>query len=151
MYSIEEFDKIKTKILKYVLYKKRTEKEIRLKFREENQDMLDDAIEYLKEAKYIDDMNYIERSINEFMNLKNLSKKEIEYKLMSKGIDKNLLETYMIKNSESIEEYEKESAKKIAIKKHFSGEEIENIKQMLIKKGYQYESINEAIDELEDI
>ena len=32
MYSIEEFDKQKTKILKYIMYKKRTENEIRIKF-----------------------------------------------------------------------------------------------------------------------
>ena len=32
MYSIEEFDKTKTKILKYIMYKKRTENEIRIKF-----------------------------------------------------------------------------------------------------------------------
>jgi len=32
VYSIEEFDREKTKVLKYVLYKKRTEKEIRQKF-----------------------------------------------------------------------------------------------------------------------
>ena len=51
MYSIEEFDKIKTKILKYVFYKKRTEKEIRQKFNQENEDMLDDAIAYLKNCK----------------------------------------------------------------------------------------------------
>ena len=32
MYTIEEFDEQKTKILKYILYKKRTEQEIRTKF-----------------------------------------------------------------------------------------------------------------------
>ena len=56
MYNPEEFDKQKTKVLKYILYKKRTENEIRTKFItsiEEN--LLEDIIEYLKEAKYIDD------------------------------------------------------------------------------------------------
>ena len=32
MYTIEEFDKEKTRILKYILYKKRTEQEIRNKY-----------------------------------------------------------------------------------------------------------------------
>ena len=31
MYTIEEFDKGKTKILKYILYKKRSENEVRRK------------------------------------------------------------------------------------------------------------------------
>ena len=61
MYTIEEFDKEKTKVLKYVLYKKRTEQEIKRKFQKEiNENMLEDIIEYLKEAKYIDDSEFIE-------------------------------------------------------------------------------------------
>ena len=32
MYTIEEFDKEKTKVLKYIIYKKRSEQEIRNKF-----------------------------------------------------------------------------------------------------------------------
>ena len=56
MYTVEEFDKEKTKVLKYVLYKKRSENEIRKKFENEiEQNLLEDIIEYLKEAKYIDD------------------------------------------------------------------------------------------------
>ena len=56
MYTIEEFDKEKTKILKYILYKKRSESEIRNKFSKEmDENLLEDIIEYLKEAKYIDD------------------------------------------------------------------------------------------------
>ena len=49
MYSIEEFDKAKTKILRYILYKRRTEQEVRTKFKNDIQEeMLDDAIQYLK-------------------------------------------------------------------------------------------------------
>ena len=52
MYSLEEFDKAKTKILRYILYKKRTENEVRTKFKNDiDEEMLEDAIEYLKEAK----------------------------------------------------------------------------------------------------
>ena len=35
MYTVEEFDKEKTKVLKYVLYKKRSENEVRKKFENE--------------------------------------------------------------------------------------------------------------------
>ena len=35
MYTIEEFDKAKTKILKYIIYKKRSENEIRRKYEKE--------------------------------------------------------------------------------------------------------------------
>ena len=70
MYTIEEFDKQKTKVFKYIIYKKRTEQEIRNKYRTTIQeDMLEDIIEYLKEAKYIDDNDFIERQVNEYINL----------------------------------------------------------------------------------
>ena len=40
--KLEEFDKLKTKVLKYIMYKKRTEQEIRRKFLNiEDQDMLE--------------------------------------------------------------------------------------------------------------
>ena len=85
MYTIEEFDKAKTKVLKYILYKKRSEKEIRNKFSAQiEENLLDDIIEYLKEAKYINDKEYIEKTVNEFIALKNLSIKEIKYKLFIK-------------------------------------------------------------------
>ena len=147
MYSPEEFDKTKTKILKYILYKKRSENEIRNKFSssvEEN--LLDDIIEYLKEAKYIDDNLYIEKTINNFMILKNLSIKEIKYKLLSKGLDKKQIEDYVYNNKEELEEYETKSARNIIYKKSSAMDEQE-IKEYLLKKGYKIESINQAIEE----
>jgi len=42
--EFKEFDKLKTKVLKYVLYKKRTEYEVRQKFSNEDNDMFEDVI-----------------------------------------------------------------------------------------------------------
>ena len=117
MYSIEEFDKTKTKILKYIMYKKRTENEIRIKFNTIDEDLLEDSIEYLKEAGYINDKNYIERAVAEFKNLKNMSIKEIIYKLYSKGIKRDVLEDYISEHIDELEEYEKQSAQNIINKK----------------------------------
>ena len=95
MYSVEEFDREKTKILKYIMYKKRTEKEIIQKFSSTiEKDMLEDIIEELKENGYINDKLYIQKAVTEYMSLQNLSIKEIEYKLYSKGISNDIIETY---------------------------------------------------------
>ena len=150
MYTIEEFDKEKTKVLKYVIYKKRTEREIRTKFKsivEEN--MLEDILEELKENGYISDESYIERAVNEFMALKNLSIKEIKYKLISKGISSNLVEDYVQKHEEELNEYEQKSADNIVLKKSVNMDETE-IKQYLIKKGYAEEHIKNAIEKIEE-
>ena len=140
MYTVEEFDREKTKVLKYILYKKRTEQEVRRKFSSTiNEDMLEDIIEYLKEAKYIDDNEFISKTINNYIALKNSSIKELEYKLLSKGLDKKDIDNYI---------YEIKSAKNIFYKKSTSMEEQE-IVQYLLKKGYKMENIKEAIEQTE--
>ena len=56
-YTIQEFDNIKTKMLKYIMYKKRTEKEVRQKFSSSvDEILLDDVIENLKELGYINEI-----------------------------------------------------------------------------------------------
>lgn len=146
-YNVEEFDKAKTKVMNYIMYKKRTEYEVRNKFSktlEEN--LLNDIIEYIKEAGYLSDKEYIKRAISEFKALNNLSRKEVRYKLYSKGIDNSLIEDYFSENSDELYEYELKSAKNIFIKKQNTMDE-EDIKNYLRKKGFREDSIKEAIEE----
>lgn len=147
MYTIEEFDKGKTKVLKYILYKKRSENEIRTKFSKEmEENLLEDIIEYLKEAKYIDDKEYIRKTVNNYIALKNLSQRELKYKLLAKGLNKNDIEDYIYDNKEELEEYEIKSAGNIIYKKSTTLEK-EEIKQYLLKKGYKTENIRKAMEE----
>ena len=143
MEKLEEFDKLKTKVLKYVLYKKRSEAEVRRKFSDANDEMLDEIIQNLSENGYINDNSYIEKAVQEFMRLKDMSIKEIEYKLLSKGINKYKIENYISENREALLEYEQKSAKHIFIKKQTIMEE-DNIIQYLKKKGYLSETIKLA-------
>ena len=129
MYTIEEFDRAKTQVLKYVMYKKRTLQEVKNKFAsilEEN--LLEDVLQELQEIGYINDEQYIERAVNEYRALKNLSIKEIKYKLMAKGINAGEWESYYAKHKEDLQEYERKSAENIVLKKMSSMEEME-IKQ----------------------
>ena len=147
MYTIEEFDEQKTKVLKYIIYKKRSEQEIRNKFSKTiDENMLEDIIEYLKEAGYINDKEFIEKTINNFKLLKNLSIKEMKYKLLAKGLDKDDIEDYFYENKEELEEYEIKSASNIIYKKVGSMEQ-EEIKQYLLKKGYKKDNINKAFED----
>ena len=142
-YSIEEFDRAKTKVMNYIMYKKRTEYEVKNKFSktiEEN--LLHDIIEYVKEAGYLSDNEYIERAVSEFKVLNNLSRKDVSYKLYSKGVSKNLIEDYFSENQEELYEYELQSAKNIFNKKKNTMCE-EEIKNYLRKKGYKEDIIKE--------
>ena len=134
MYSIEEFDELKTKVLKYIMFKKRTELEIKRKFANiENQDLLEDVIEELKEIGYINDESYIQKTVNEYIKLNNLSLKELKYKLMTKGLNGDLIDDYIYNHSDELEQYEINSAKTILLKKQNSMEE-EKLIQYLLKK-----------------
>ena len=148
MLNIEELEKkdnLKTKILKYIMYKKRTEEEVKRKFGNiDDHELLEELIDELKENGYINDNNYIERAIAEFINLKNLSLKELKYKLLSKGLKKNLIDDYFSQKSDELEDYEINSAKNIILKKKNSMEE-QDLIQFLLKKGYKIENIKQAI------
>ena len=151
MYTIEQFDQEKTKILKYILYKKRTEQEIRQKFTHTiDSNMLEDIIEDLKEKNYINDTEFMDKQVKDFINLKNLSIKELQYKLIAKGLNKNKVEDYIEENREDLQEYEIKSAEKIFCKKLMTMDQQE-IKQYLLKKGYQLDHINRAIEKLESL
>lgn len=147
---VAEYDKLKTKVLKYIIYKKRTENEIKQKFSSViEEEILEDIIEELKENGYIDDSNYIDRAVQEFIVLKNMSIKEIKYKLFAKGLSNDIIDEYISNHIDDLTAFEIQSAKNIFYKKQMTMEE-EEIKQFLLKKGYMMESIKEALNEVEE-
>ena len=107
---------------------------------------VDDVIEYLKEAKYIDDQEYIEKIISNFKILKKMSIMELKYKLQAKGLNKDLIEEYIYRNKEELIEYEINSAEKIILRKE---KEKTEIVAYLMKKGYKRENINKAFERIE--
>ena len=148
MYSIEEFDKQKTRVLKYIMYQKRTKEQIIQKISKDIDDnILEDVIAYLEEAGYINHIEYIGKAIKQYILLNTLSIKEIKYKLMQKGLNANNIDDYICENIDELEEYEASSAKKILLKKS-NNIDIDLAKQYLKKKGYKEESIKKAIEEL---
>ena len=145
----EKIDKLRNKMLKYIMYKKRSEEEVRKKFAEEDEILVEDAIEHFKELGYINDREYIDRAVKEFIALKNLSIKEVVYKISQKGIRKSLVDDYVCKNKVDMLEYEISSAKAIIVKKQRDNDEHE-IRNYLYKKGYMSESINIAFDDINE-
>ncbi len=146
MYSIEEFEKEKAKVMNYIMYKKRTIQEVKNKFQSTIQkDLLCDIIEYVKEAGYLNEKDYVKRAVNEFMALKTLSIREMQYKLYQKGVPKDLIEDYFYEYTDEMEEYEKASAQKIVGKKQATLEN-EEIRNYLMKKGYKERIIKEVLE-----
>ena len=134
--ELEEFEKQKTKVMNYIMYKKRTEFEVKQKFSKAiDEDTLEKIIDYIKEAGYLNDKDYIDRTVNEIMALKNLSIFEIKNKLYTKGISRNDIEDYIYEHRDELEEYERNSRENIIAKKSSSMTEQE-IENYLYKKGF---------------
>ena len=139
---LERIDKLKTKMLKYIFYKKRSEKEVREKFKNEENDILEETIENLKELGYINDVSYVDRFMHEAIALKNLSIFELKYKFYAKGIPEHIIDDYISQNEDMLNDYELLSARNIANKKK-STLKPEEITLYLKKKRYRSETIKE--------
>ena len=92
----EIYEKIREKVFFYVTYQKRTESEVRRAvaklFQKYNisDDVFEDLIEELKEKGHIDDKDFVRRRFNASVNSRLSSVKEIEYKILQKGIPKKI-------------------------------------------------------------
>ena len=139
------------KVMRYVLFKKRTEKEVRKKctILKYDEDYTDEVINYLKEAEYINDNVYIQKYINDVMKLKHLSIAQIRMDLMQRGVSPDLIDNFVY--NENISQYEYESACYLASKKLKAGDDVEKIKRFLLNKGYSYDNVSKAIDNLENM
>lgn len=138
---------IDDKLMRYVVFKKRTEMEIRQKCKrlEYNEEYIEEIIQYLSENEYIDDVKYVEKYINNILKLKKSSIFEMKMDLLRRGIKENYIDDYVESHQEELEKFEKDSAKQI-VRKKMQITEIEKIKRYLKGKGYSYSSISEAID-----
>lgn len=141
---------IDDKVMKYVIFKKRTEKEVRQKCDKlgYTSEYIDEVIEYLSQVEYIDDKKYVEKYIQNIMRLKASSIFEIKIDLLRRGINEHYIDEYIGMNSEELDEFEKHSALKQYNKK-IRNDEIEKVKRYLLSKGYKYDNISYAIENSE--
>lgn len=121
-----------------------------LKIKKElNQTEIKQIIDKLISFGLLDDDRYCLNRTN-YLNKQLLSTKQIKIKLAKEGISKELIEKYVINNSE--EEYEK--AEKLARKYSTSvkNKSLNAIKQNILSKivnlGYSYDAAKTAIDKL---
>ena len=99
----------------------RTEADVRRKLLEGGypEEAADDAIEYLRSYKYLDDMRYA----GEYIRFKSssMSRKQITMKLLEKGVDAGTVEEafsgYEEESGEDIEETERELIRKLIMKR----------------------------------
>lgn len=111
-------------------------------------DIIDLILPILEEKNYLNDEDYARRYLSDALNIKKYGKIKTRYMLMSKGIDKKIIEKVM-------EDYDYELEYMNAlelIKKRISKDEtdpkiINSAKNYLQGRGFEFEIINFTLDD----
>lgn len=128
-----------------------TEKQLRDKLRqgEYAEDMITQAVDYVKSYGYINDRQYAEDFIS--YHMEHRSKKRMEQDLYRKGIDKKIIEESMReKLQERDEGAEEDMARELLRKKNYSpntatSKEKQRLSAFLYRKGFQMETIRNVL------
>ncbi len=150
--SLNSYYELYNKALKYVSTKMRSEKEIRIKFKDYKKEDLDKLISTLRINNYINDTEYIKAFINDAINLKMIGYYKIKNDLSNLGLS----EEEIIKNLDLI----KDEVWSLKIKKltdnmiknnhKYSVSLLKNkILTNLINKGFSKEQITEYLETLD--
>ncbi len=134
----------------------KSEYELRLKMQDKGfaPELIDNAINRLKERKYLDDERYCEMFINDKINISKYGLRKIKEALFFKGIDKEIIEEKI--KSISAEDEEKRAfdlgkKKLISLKEEDTRKKAYKLSNYLISKGFEYETVKKAVKKLMDI
>lgn len=148
----EEQAKVTNYALKLLSYRQKTEVEMYKALSKKGYDdtFIEFTIKYLKENKYINDLEYARMFINDKQNLNKYGPSRIKFDLIKKGISKEIIESTL--NISSEEEYD--SAYELALRKQKSylGQDkyavYRKLGGFLQRKGYSYDIITKVLDEI---
>lgn len=105
------------------------------------------AADRMEELGLVNDEKFARRYLEELLNIKHLSKRGAKYKLIQKGIDKDLIDEIL----EDTEVDPKENIRAVIEKKYFKNLSDEKVKRRCIaalqRMGYGYSDINSVIKE----
>ena len=149
----ENKQKCKNTALRIIERAYKTEKEMRKRLCEKGyeQEEIDEAVNFLKEYKFIDDDSYVKLYIKE--KIKSYGSQKIKYSLINKGISKEVIEEEL-NNIES--EEMKQTALCLAEKKYknLSKSEKDKFKlynkicRYLISRGYEYDMVKSVTNKV---
>lgn len=139
--------------LKFLGYRTRSCKEIKDYLSKKGFDdpVIDTTIEKLSNYNFIDDAKFASDFKNYKMNLKPVSRRYIQYKLNEKGIDSQIIDSVVDTISD---DEEVENAMKVGkryVRKYKDLEEREaraKLGQALVRKGFDWATVNKAVNRL---
>lgn len=131
----------------------KSEKQLKDKMLDKGYDheLIDRAIEKLKNHRYLDDKYYCEALVNTRLNSAKYGKRRIVQELYEKGIEKEIMDS---KLNEISDEEEFERAYQLATKKIKSIKEEDTLKigsklsNYLIYRGFDYETVKKVVQKI---
>ncbi len=129
----------------------KTEKGLREKLRQGHypEDIIEQAMDYVRSFGYLDDRKYAESFV--LSRKESKSRKEIYAALLQKGVSAEQIQEVL--DEVYAEEGEREAIRKLILKKHVdvlqaNEEELHKLYGYLARKGFRYEEIRKAIEEM---
>jgi regulatory protein len=149
----DEAGKVLNQALRYLSLRPHSERELRIKLKRKDIDpnLIDDAFERLRELNYLDDAAFARQWIEERGQKRGAIKLRAELK--QKGVADEVIASAL--ESESTGRDELSDAQALAAKRlaRFSGESSEAVREKLIRylagRGYRYETAREAVESLQ--
>jgi len=153
----EIYEKLENRAKEYMLYllkdSDKTEKQIRekLKGNAYPPSVIESVLLFGKNYHYIDDERYARHFLQE--KGEQLSRKELEYKLLLKGISREICRT-LLKETEETQTQEEAAIERLLRKKNVNFSEITEEKRRKIyayfmRKGFSYETVLKKVNEFE--
>lgn len=137
----------RNKGLYYLQFSGKTEAEMGKKLADQgfSPEAVEDAVQFLKGYRYLDDEDYARRYVER--NRRKKSVKQIKFELLQKGIPSELLEPALAETPVD----EQEQIFSLLEKKRYSGEgadrsEQQKISAYLARKGFAFEAIRSAMN-----
>ncbi|MDK2798414.1 MAG: regulatory protein [Clostridiales bacterium] len=153
--QICNYSKAKILAIKFIVFKKRTEYEVKTKLEKLGFDhsVIEKVLDYLKQSGYVNDAVYTKKYIKDALTLKKWGIYRIRYELQMKGIDEGTIQHELTK----IEFDEKQNQilkalveKKLSSVRNLDERSLNKIKNYCIRKGYDLNAVNKVINELLD-
>ena len=149
----DNISKAKSKAFKIINKAEQSEKTLRDKLSDYDEDIIDIVIEYLKDCKFINDKDFAKRIAHSNSNVSRFGKNKIKQNLYKKGIDKEYIDEAIEDIDEDIEF---ENALYLAEKrfKSIKNEDKRKVYQKLMQhltyKGFSYDITKKAISKVLD-
>lgn len=136
-------------MLKDISKKFRTEKELRTKFKDYDNEVVDYAVKRLKNEKYLNNELYIRAYINDAINLKLIGPNKIINNLLNLGFEKSEIEEYLevIDNEIWLDKINKLIKKEINSNHAYSGNVLKmRIQNKISNLGFELNMISKLIN-----